>query len=594
MTVVSKYPVPIIDELLDELTGARWFSQMDLRAGYHQVRLAPGEEFKTAFQTHSGHWEYTVMPFGLAGAPSTFLGAMNTTLKSLLRKCGIVFFDDILVYSATLAAHIEHLRAVLELLAKDHWKIKRSKCSFGKPQIAYLGHIINQQGVSCDPSKVDKVARWPVLENSKDVRSFLGLAGYYRKFVRHFGILARPLFNLLKKNAPFIWTDETNTSFELLKKSLVEAPVLKLPDFTKTFVIDTDACDVGVGAVLQQEGHPIAYMSKPLSIRNRGLSTYEKECLAVLMAVEQWRPYLQRQEFLIRTDQKSLVHLEEQRLTTVWQQKAFTKLLGLQYRIAYRKGADNRVADALSRRQHNNNVSLSVISICKPDWLEDIKASYQSNPAAQSWITKLRIAPDPHGHFSLDNDLLYFRGRTWLGGTPTLQEQIMIAFHASTVGGHSGFPVTFSRIRPLFAWPKMNTMIRQFVQTCLTCQQAKPEQVKYPGLLQPLPTPDKAWKMITMVFVEGIPISGHANCILVIVDKLTRYAHFIPLHHPFTAAKVALAFVDNVFKLHSMPEIIVSDRDPIFTSRFWKELFSLVGTDLRMSSAYHPKTDGQS
>lgn len=594
MTVISKYPVPIIDELLDELAGARWFSKMDLRAGYHQVRLAPGEEFKTAFQTHSGHWEYTVMPFGLAGAPATFLGAMNTTLKTLLRKCVIVFFDDILVYSATLSEHIDHLRAVLELLEKDHWKVKRSKCSFGQPHIAYLGHIINQQGVSSDPSKVDKVAKWPVPQNTKDVRSFLGLAGYYRKFVRHFGILARPLFNLLKKSVPFIWTEETKTSFELLKKSLVEAPVLKLPDFTKTFVIDTDACDSGVGAVLQQDGHPIAYMSKPLSNRNRGLSTYEKECLAVLMAVEQWRPYLQHQEFLIRTDQKSLVHLEEQRLTTVWQQKAFTKLLGLQYRIAYRKGAENRVADALSRRHHPDNVSLSAISICKPDWLEDIKASYHTNPSATRWITKLQTAPDPLGRFSFNNGILYFRGRIWLGGTPVLQEQMMIAFHSSSVGGHSGFPVTFSRLRRLFAWPKMKTMIKQFVQTCLTCQQAKPERVKYPGLLQPLPTPDRAWKMITMDFVEGLPTSGSANCIMVVVDKLTRYAHFIPLHHPFTAAKVALAFLDHVFKLHSLPEIIVSDRDPIFTSRFWKELFSLVGTDLRMSSAYHPETDGQS
>lgn len=593
MTVISKYPVPIIDELLDELAGARWFSKMDLRAGYHQVRLAPGEEFKTAFQTHAGHWEYTVMPFGLAGAPATFLGAMNTTLKPLLHKCVVVFFDDILVYSDTLAAHVEHLKVVLELLQRDQWKVKKSKCSFGQPQIAYLGHIINQEGVSSDPSKVDKVAKWPVPTNNKEVRSFLGLAGYYRKFVRHFGILARPLFNLLKKGTPFVWTEVTNTSFELLKKNLVEAPVLKLPDFTKTFVIDTDACDSGVGAVLQQEGHPIAYMSKPLSTRNKGLSTYEKECLAVLMAVEQWRPYLQHQEFLIRTDQKSLVHLEEQRLTTVWQQKAFTKLLGLQYRIAYRKGVDNRVADALSRRQHGNQVSLSAISICQPAWLDDIKSSYATNPSAQRWITKLQSGPDSKGRFSLAHDILYFKGRIWLGGAIQLQEQMMIAFHSSSVGGHSGFPVTYNRLRRLFAWPKMKNMIKQFVQTCLTCQQAKPERVKYPGLLQPLPTPDRAWKMVTMDFVEGLPTSGTANCIMVVVDKLTRYAHFIPLHHPFTAAKVALAYTDHVFKLHSLPEVIISDRDPIFTSRFWKELFSQIGTELRMSSAYHPETDGQ-
>jgi hypothetical protein len=200
------------------------------------------------------------------------------------------------------------------------------------------------------------VEKWPTPVNCKDVRSFLGLAGYYRKFVKHFGILARPLFNLLKKNTPFIWTSESDTAFNILKQRLVEAPVLSLPDFSQTFVVDTDACDSGVGAVLQQNGHPIAYMSKPLCAKNRGLSTYEKECLAILMAVEKWRPYLQHQEFVIRTDQKSLVHLEEQRLTTVWQQKAFTELLGLQFKILYRKGQENSAADALSRRQHSESV----------------------------------------------------------------------------------------------------------------------------------------------------------------------------------------------------------------------------------------------
>jgi hypothetical protein len=179
MTVVSKYPVPIIDELIDELAGAKWFSKMDLRAGYHQIRLAEGEEFKTAFQTHSGHWEYKVMPFGLAGAPATFLGAMNATLQPLLRKCVVVFFDDILVYSRTLSEHIQHLKAVLEVLRKDSWQVKMAKCSFGQQQIAYLGHIINSQGVSSDPNKISKVAAWPVPQNSKEVRSFLGLAGYY-------------------------------------------------------------------------------------------------------------------------------------------------------------------------------------------------------------------------------------------------------------------------------------------------------------------------------------------------------------------------------------------------------------------------------
>lgn len=259
------------------------------------------------------------MSFELAAAPATFLGAMNITMSPVLRVCVIVFFDDILVLSKTLQDHVRHLTQVFQLLKNDHWQVKQSKCSFGQQKIAYLGHVISAEGVATDPSKVRTIEQWPTPSSAKEVSSFLGLAGYYRKFVKHFGIIARSLFNLLKKNQPFLWTSETNTAFKLLQQSLISAPVLQLPDIEKPFVIDTDACDYGVGAVLHQGGHPIAYMSKPLGPKNRGLSTYEKECLAILMAVEQWRPYLQTGEFLVRTDQRSLIHLDDQRLSTPWQ-----------------------------------------------------------------------------------------------------------------------------------------------------------------------------------------------------------------------------------------------------------------------------------
>lgn len=256
--------------------------------------------------------------------------------------------------------------------------------------------------------------------NTKEVRSFLGLAGYYWKFVRHFGIITRPLFNLLKKHQPFVWTDDTQTAFALLKQHLISAPILQLPDFIKPFTIDTDACDYVVGAVLQQDGHPIAYMSKPRGPKNRGLSTCEKQCMAILMAVEQWRPYLQTEEFLIRTDQRSLVHLDDQRLSTPWQQKAFTKLLGLWYKIIYRQGSSNNVADALSRHVHSEE-HLSEISVCQPSWLQNIIDSYAANPQVTKIIQKLKTQPDSKQRFILKNGLLYFRGRLWLGGALTLQ-----------------------------------------------------------------------------------------------------------------------------------------------------------------------------
>jgi hypothetical protein len=211
---------------------------------------------------------------------------------------------------------LTHLRLVLQWLERDQWKLKLSQCKFAQRSIAYLGHIISGQGVSTDPSKVQAIVDWPVPRSVKELRSFLGLAGYYRKFVKHFGIIARPLSNLLKKNTMFIWTSEHDAAFSALKASLSTAPVLALPDFSQPFALETDACDNGVGAVLMQQGHPLAFISKALGPKNKGLSTYEKEYLAILVAIDQWRHYLQTGEFTIFTDQKSLIHLNEQRLHT--------------------------------------------------------------------------------------------------------------------------------------------------------------------------------------------------------------------------------------------------------------------------------------
>lgn len=365
LTIKSKYPVPVFDQLMDELAHARWFSKLDLKAGYHQILLQAGEEYKTAFQTHIGHYEFRVMAFGLTGAPNTFLGAMNDTLKSVLRKCVLVFFDDILIYSQTFEDHVRHLQQVLQLLLRDQWKVKLSKCELAQNQIAYLGHIISANGVATDPAKITAIEHWKTPTSAKELRSFLGLAGFYRKFVRHFGMISRPLFDLLKKHTLFVWTPEHQKAFELLKQTLMSAPVLALPDFTKPFCIYTDACQTGVGAVLMQQGHPLAFLSRALGPKNQGLSTYEKEYMAILLAVTQWRSYLQLAEFIIYTEHRSLTQLNEQRLNTMWQQKVYTKLAGLQYKVIYKKGTENGAADALSR-QCSDELQCCVVSHCTP------------------------------------------------------------------------------------------------------------------------------------------------------------------------------------------------------------------------------------
>lgn len=580
ITVKNRYPLPIIDELLDELAGSSIFISLDLRAGYHQIRMKPEDEHKTAFKTHNGHFEFRVMSYGLTGAPATFQGLMNTVLAPLLRKGVLVFIDDILIYSKDLTDHVLKLRQVFQILHVHQLKVKRSKCSFAQSTLTYLGHVISKDGVSTDPKNIQAVQQWAVPANVKEVRGFLGLAGYYRKFVRHFGVISRPLTDLLKKHVVFVWTSTHQTAFEALKAALIFAPVLALPDFSKVFEIETDASDNRVGVVLMQTGHPLAFLSKALGPKNRGLSTYEKECMAILLAVDQWRSYLQFGEFIIRTDQRSLVHLRDQRLATPWQQKAMTKLLGLQYKFLYKKGLENKAADALSRYPHPHPMQLCAITTAVPLWLEEVQQGYKLDPRTERLVTQVLLAPDNYPHYTVKDGILRYKGRIWLGDNVSLQQKVLTALHSSAIGGHSGIQVTYSRVKRLFAWHGLKRTVQVFIEDCAVCKQAKAERVRYPGLLQPLPVPDHSWQTVSLDFIEGLPKSSGSDCILVVVDKFSCYAHFISLAHPFTALDVALLYLNNVYKLHGLPQAIISDRDRIFTSALWTELFRLADTQL--------------
>lgn len=420
----------------------------------------------------------------------------------------------------------------------------------------------------------------------------MGLAGYYRKFVHHFAVIARPLYDLLKKAVLFVWTEAHTTTFATLKSALMSAPVLALPDFTKPFQLQTDASDTGVGAVLLQEGHPLAFVSKSLGPRTRSLSTYDKEYLAILVAIDQWRSYLQHNEFIIYTDQRSFTHVTDQRLHTPWQLRMYTRLAGLQYKVVYKPGTSNLAADALSRHPSAPS-QLQAISSVTPTWMTEVLAGYDNDLNAQKLLQQLSVCSDVAGPYSLTSGLIRYKGCVWLGSNKLLQQKVMTALHASALGGHSGFPVTYSRIKQLFAWHGMKADIHDFVSQCTICLQAKPDHVKYHGLLSPLPVPSESWQMISMDFIEGLPTSSHANCLMVIVDKFSKYAHFLPLHHPFNAQKVAQVFIDSVYRLHGMPTHIISNRDPVFTSVFWQELFRLAQVELCLSSAHHPQSNGQ-
>lgn len=335
-----------------------------------------------------------------------------------------------------------------------------------------------------------------------------------------------------------------------------------------------------------QDGHPLAYLSKPLGPKSRVLSAYEKEYMAILIAVQTWRAYLQCQEFIILTDQRSLQQLSEQRLHTQWQQKVFTKLLGLQCRIVY-KGVNNHAADALSRCPAPE-ASCAAITTSVPNWLTMVTSSF-----AQDLLSKLALDPAAVPNYTLQSGILRYRNRIWIGANTDIQKELIGTFHDSAWGSHSGIPVTHMKIKQCFAWRGMKSSIHDYTRACSVCQQSKPDRAKSPGLLQPLPVSASAWQVISLDFIEGLPLSGSFNCVLVVADLLTKYAHFVPLCHPFTAAGVAKAFFTNVYRLHGLPTTIISDRDRILTSRFWTELFCLVDVQLARSTAYHPQSDGQ-
>ncbi|XP_057424795.1 uncharacterized protein LOC130718278 [Lotus japonicus] len=521
ITVPDKFPIPVIDELLDEIGGARIFSKLDLRSGYHQIRMKEGDIEKTAFRTHEGHYEFLVLPFGLTNAPSSFQSLMNEVLRPLLRKFVLVFFDDILIYSLSMEDHIQHLHTVLSLLQQHDLKVNGKKCTFGQETLEYLGHIISAGGVSADPKKLEAMWLWPTPKDIKSLRGFLGLTGYYRRFVQNYGKIAKPLTNLLKKDA-FQWSSDAHAAFEQLKNAMTTLPMLAVPDFTKPFVLETDASGTGLGAVLLQEGRPLAFWSTTLSDRNQRKSVYDRELMAVVKVVQKWRHYLLGHHFIIRTDQKSLKFLADQRMLGEEQFKWVSKLAGFDFDIQYKPGKDNSAADALSRR--SSYCAISILQIHDfEEWVEEVN----KDDKLQKIIQDLILDPTSHSGYVLRDQKLFFKGRLVLSKTSSRIPVILKEFHSSLMGGHSGIFRTYKRVANLVYWDGMKSDIKNYVAACDVCQRNKSDTLTPAGLLQPLPVPTQVWTDISMDFVTGLPKSMGKDTILVVVDRLTKYAHFL-------------------------------------------------------------------
>ena len=593
VTVMDRYPLPRIDELIDRLHGAQWFTKVDMAQGYHQLRVREEDVHKTAFRTRYGHFEFLVLPFGLCSAPASFMRLMNQIFDDLLDVCVIVFIDDVLIYSKTKEQHDKHVRLVLDRLREHSLYAKRSKCSFFQSEVEFLGFVVGRNGISMENSKVKAVLDWPAPENRKQLMSFLGLANYYRKFVKDHAAICAPLTELLRQDIPYQWGEKEQQAFDAIKKAMTMGPVLATPDPGKGYILYTDASDYAVGAVLMQEQsgeqRTIAFESTKLDTTQRRWPTHEKELYAIKHALEKWRCYLLGRPTVVYTDHCSLKYFLSQPSLTDKQIRWMEYIGAFDLDIRYKPGKDNVVADAMSRRWDH---ALGVITLVEPDTQlhDSIRAAY----LLDDFFDNIGDNAD----FRQEDNLWYHvkdgSKRLCLPADKWLRRQIIEEHHDAIIFGHGGIDKTAESVKRNYYWPGMDSTIADFIRTCDACQRNKPRNRRPAGLLQPIPLPEKRWEQVTMDLITSLPRTKDGyDAIFVVVDRLTKMVHFIPTTTRVTAPQLARLFFDNVFKYHGLPSVIISDRDPRFTGNFWRSLFASLGTQLAMSTSRHPQTDGQ-
>ncbi len=625
ITIKNRYPLPRIDDLLDQLNGASCFSGLDLAAGYWQIGIREQDRYKTSFRTPQGLYQWKVMPFGLTNAPAVFASTMQQVFRDMIGKFVLVYLDDILVYSKSPEEHEKHLALVLERLQQHKFYAQLHKCHFALPEVEFLGHMVSKDGIRVDPRKVKIVQDWPVPGTVSQLRSFLGLANYFRRFIDKFSETARPLHALTGKDVTWRWSLTCQLAFEELKRKLTEAPVLRAPDFNLPFEVIADASDFTLGAVLLQEGRPVAYESRKLTPAEINYVTGEKELLAVVHALTVWRCYLDGSRFTIHSDHEPLSYLKSKSSLLPRQVRWSQFLERFDYDWRYKPGSQN-VADSLSRVPHADEHGSGTGSITGKHSASETVLDLLGAVSTRSRNTPLerrdRVTPvseqvplemyealvaaykamdnksltglvQRHSLRQSDNGLWCFHQHVWVP-TAGLQKRCIQEHHDTPYSGHKGVTKTLAALQRLYWWPGMRAMVTSYVTTCASCQRNKVQGKKPIGLLQPLEVPAEPWAEVSMDFITGLPCTQAGyDSILVFCDRLTKMVHFVPCMKTTDAVGTAKLFLDRVFAAHGLPSSIISDRDTRFTSDFWSALVRMLGVKHKMSTAFHPQTDGQ-
>lgn len=702
VTQKNRYALPLISEILDRCQGACFFSKIDIKDAYYRIRIKEGDEWKTAFRTRYGHYEYLVMPFGLTNAPATFQSYIHEALHGLVDTICVVYLDDILIFSKTKEEHTEHIKQVLERMRSAELYAKPSKCSFYKESVEFLGFILSVDGISMDTRRVDTIREWKEPTSFKDVQSFLGFCNFYRRFIYRYSGIAAPLHALMKgsqngiQTGRFIFGEKERLAFNQLKDAFQQAPLLRHYDPSRAVRIETDASIFAMAGILSQQDdegrwHPVAFWSRKFTDAERNYGTADQELLAIVESFKHWRHYVEGVETPVEvlSDHHNLQTFMRQQKLNGRQARWCMFLCPFHFVIKHRPGKSNP-ADAPSRRSDYEGEPMSnrallpelqrkmadvfvaeeevpmhrrshgVTPVLEPTearvaqvegqlaavdpvtgWLNegDFKEKvacvrdvgiaraiqgavvslnpYQSaanEPLAQLLQKAQDQDPDlQKRRGEVDSQvkgrgkaspwsrsargLLMYKDRVVVPREPILQQELLRLHHDDPLAGHFGTKRTLELLKRHYWWPAMSEAVSDYVSSCGVCQRVVARRHRPYGSLESLPIPRRPWAEISLDFVTGLPPvrlgERETDAILVIVDRFTKYSVFLPVKTTIDAAELAELFHKEIELRFGAPEGIVSDRGSVFTSQFWSEVCYQSCVKRRLSTAFHPQTDGQ-
>ncbi|QRW07646.1 Retrotransposable element Tf2 protein [Ceratobasidium sp. AG-Ba] len=595
ITIPDQFPMPLQVELVDQVKNAKIYSKLDLRWGFNNIRIKEGDEWKTAFRTAYGIYEYLVMPFGLKNAPAVLQRMMNDIFRHLLGVTVVVYMDDILIFSEKEEDHAEHVKEVLKILRENNLYAKLSKCEFFVKKVIFLGLVITPEGISMEEEKIKAIMEWSAPRKIKEVQAFLGFVNFYRRFIAEFSKIARPLHDLTKKDTKFEWTQECQQAFEEIKKRVSQDPVLIHPDPDKPFILETDASGIAIGAILSQRGedgylHPVAYLSKSYNDAQRNYDTANKELLAIVESLKHWRIYLEGTilPVTVFTDHRNLERWKNAETFNRRHARWHMELASFNFEIHYRPGKMSNKPDALSRRHDHEDIpnpqqiminaerfkgfkatiEIDIISMIRESLSDDesLTTLIESTKKKEDLPPSIRKQYDK---YEWKEDLLWYEGRIVIPENKEIRLAILEMHHDNPIAGHQGQARTLELISRRYYWPAMKQQVNRFVETCEICQRSKGHKQYAPQ--KPLPIPQRPWEDIAYDFIVKLPESQGMDT---------------------NAEGVADLFIKEVWKLHGLPKTTVSDRGPTFNSQFLKALYAKLGINPKFSTAFHPETDG--